>query len=318
MKLNVLVLFGGRSAEREVSLKTGQQVLASLDRRKYNVFPQEIDRDNFWLKKILERREEIDLIFLAVHGGQEENGALQGLLEYLGFRYTGSRVLSSSLGMNKWAAMKIFHQAGFKVPATVSFKLKENFSWSKLSAIKQRIKFPLILKPNDQGSSVGVMKIDNENDFDYKLNELTINWSSQRQILLQKYIKGRELTCGVISDQSYRRLDVFPVTEIKPTMGHFFDWQAKYEVGGAEEITPAVINDNLTKLVQAQAVKAHKLLGCMGLTRTDFMLSSDGQLYILEINTLPGLTSLSLCPQQAKAYGWSFSRLLDEIIDRSV
>ena len=136
MKLNVLVLFGGRSAEREVSLKTGQQVLASLDRSKYNVFPQEIDRDNFWLKKILERREEIDLIFLAVHGGQEENGALQGLLEYLGFRYTGSRVLSSSLGMNKWAAMKIFHQAGFKVPATVSFKLKENFKHDKLLMLK--------------------------------------------------------------------------------------------------------------------------------------------------------------------------------------
>lgn len=304
-KTDIAILYGGKSAEREISLKTGQAVIANLDCKKYRVFPVEIKPSGrFTLPP------KIDLVFVALHGPYGEDGTIQGMLEMLGISYTGSGVSASALGMDKLVSRKLFAAEGLKVPRTlVCSKLKDLSSL--IFNLPSTSSFPCVVKPHNQGSSVGVSIVESERDLEKAVN-MALSFPGAKA-LAEEYLDGREITCGILGNSGQNPC-CLPLTEIKPKGNHkFFDWDAKYTAGESEEITPAPLSKGLTNKVKAASLTAYESLGCRGYARVDTIVVKD-QVYILEINTLPGMTATSLIPQQAKAAGLSFSELLDKII----
>lgn len=311
---------GGPSAEHEVSLNTGKAVVENLDKERYEVMPVIISKSNVWhfpdgsilgeksaILKIKDSKPEV--VFLALHGEYGEDGTIQELLESNSIKFTGSGFLSSALGMNKAASLELLGLHSLKVPRFIVFSKNDN--WHELkSAIKEKFGFPVVIKPLNRGSSVGVTIVKDARKLEEAIQTCFV-WSSIG--LAQEYIKGREITVGVIGNK--KEIYPLPPTEIIPKKSDFFDYKAKYTPGVSEEITPANIPKNLTQKVQDIAVKAHSILGCSGISRTDMIVNKNGDVYVLEINTLPGLTSTSLIPQQAKAAGISFRELLDKIIE---
>lgn len=308
-RLKVAVLYGGKSAEREISLKTGQAVIANLDRKKYRIFPVEIKPSGrFTLPP------KIDLVFLALHGPYGEDGTIQGMLEMLEIPYTGSGVLASALGMDKIMSRQIFSSIGLTVPKSRVFAKGDSLS-SFIFDLSSFTSFPFVVKPHNQGSSVGVSLVESKKDL---IKAVSSALSFPRAlVLVEEYLDGREITCGVLGN-SGQNPSCLPLTEIRPK-GHykFFDWEAKYVAGESEEITPAPLDRDLTNKVKSACLTAYESLGCRGYARVDTIVEKD-QVYILEINTLPGMTVTSLIPQQAKAAGLSFSELLDKIIAYSL
>lgn len=307
--LKVAVLYGGKSAEREISLKTGQAVIANLDRKKFEVFPVEIKPSGkFTLPS------KIDLVFLALHGPYGEDGTIQGMLEVLGIPYTGSGVLASALGMDKIVSRQIISSVGLTVPKSRIFTQGDDLS-SFIFNLSSLISFPCVVKPHNQGSSVGVSLVEAQKSLG-KAVRLALSFPGAKA-LVEEYLDGREITCG-ISGNSGRDPYCLPLTEIKPKSPHkFFDWEAKYVAGESEEITPAPLDRDLTYKVKSACLTAYESLGCRGYARVDTIVVK-GQVYILEINTLPGMTATSLIPQQAKAAGLSFIEFLDKIIANSL
>lgn len=323
--MKVVVLCGGNSAEHEISLASGREVVQYLDKRKYQVLPIVISRDgkrwfNVTPKKFLEgihkeskglaplealrklQKEKINLCFIVLHGPFGEDGRVQALLELLGIPYTGSGVLSSALGMNKFHSREIFVQNGLNVPQTVMLEGKD-----KLERIWERLQPPVVVKPSRQGSSVGVSIVRQKN----KLPEaIKIALRFGLTVLVEEYIAGREVTCSILGND---RGEALPLVEILPK-NDFFDYEAKYNPKKCQEIVPARIPPHLTKKAQQAALAAYKLLGCRGFARVD-MIIRESQVYILEVNTIPGLTSVSLLPKAAQATGISFPKLLDKIIE---
>lgn len=303
------VLLGGKSAEREISLRTGQAVVANLDREKYEVFPVEVRQNGKF-----ELPPKTDLVFLALHGPYGEDGTIQGMLEMLEIPYTGSGVLASALGMDKLLSRKLFAAEGLKVPRTlVCSQLKDLSSLSfHLSA---SFAFPCVVKPHNQGSSVGVSIVESASELEPAV-KLALSFP-QAKAVVEEYLAGREVAGGVLGNSGQKPYRL-PLIEIKPKGNHkFFDWEAKYTAGESEEITPAPLGQDLTNKVKAACLTVYESLNCRGYARVDTIVVKD-QVYILEINTLPGMTATSLIPQQAKAAGLSFSELLDKIIAYSL
>ncbi|PIR41857.1 MAG: D-alanine--D-alanine ligase [Candidatus Yanofskybacteria bacterium CG10_big_fil_rev_8_21_14_0_10_37_15] len=317
--IKIGILTGGPSSEHEVSLDTGRNVFENLDRTKYEPSVIKITKDSKWFlggkpttpDKIFKF---CDVVFNALHGYFGEDGKIQAILEHNGVRYTGSGVASSAIAMDKFHSRELFKLAGINVPKTLKLLRGENYLARLQFFVNKISKFPVVVKPCSDGSSIGVTIVEKF----FGLNKAVSSaFKKGKEILIEEFIKGREVTCGVLDNLGGESV-ALPVTEIIPIKGHkFFNYDSKYKTGHCNEITPAQINEAIREKVQEIAIRAHQLLNCRGYSRTDMILKNDS-VYVLETNTLPGFTTNSLFPQEAKAFGLTFSQLLDKIIESSL
>ncbi len=302
-KIRLALLSGGISSEREVSLNSGRQVFEALDKDRYDIALYDPKTD---LKKLVMDAEGIDAALIILHGPFGEDGTVQGLLDLLDIPYQGAGVLGSAIAMNKRVSKKLFGAAGIPMPAYLSFSMNDTID---TSMVVNTLGLPLVVKPACAGSSVGMTIVRDKRDLEAAI---ALGFTHDDAILMETYIKGVELTCGVLGNDAPEAL---PVIEIIPGEGYeFFDYAAKYTAGATREICPARIDDTTTQKVQDLAVRAHQALYLKGYSRTDMILS-DHQLYVLETNTIPGMTATSLYPQSAREAGLSFTTLLDRLID---
>lgn len=299
MSKHVAVLMGGWSAERQVSLSTGEACAAALRSVGYKVTEVDVDRSIAQTLATLRP----DVCFNALHGPFGEDGNIQGLLNFIGIPYTHSGVQASALAMDKPRAKQIFKSAGLRCPAGMVCSRDDTIAGNTYDP-------PYVLKPINQGSSVGVHII-RPGD-----NHLPIvgDWPFGEEVLIEPYIPGRELTVGVFDG------DAFCVTEITSDRG-FYDYEAKYEEGGSMHLLPAPLPPAITEEAQSMAIRAHDVLGCRGVTRCDFRYddvdecADGGCLYLLEINTQPGMTATSLVPEQAGFRGIPFPTLVTRMVE---
>jgi D-alanine-D-alanine ligase len=305
-KLNIAVLAGGWSGEREVSLKSGESVCGALDKKKYAV--KEYDpRDD--LTRLIKDRESIDLAFVLLHGKYGEDGCVQGFLGLLGIPFVGSGVLPSAMAMNKKVAKEMYRRAGLRVVDDVRLQRGQEFS---ADAVRRKLGSSTVVKPVSEGSSLGVSICHSKDDL---LRGIEAAFRLDEEILIERYLRGREVTCCVIGNQD---LEALPLIEIVPNPEYaFFDYRAKYTAGATNEICPAPTTKRETVKAQACAKKAHRVLQCRGWSRTD-MIIHDREVYVLETNTIPGMTETSLVPRAARAAGFTFSQFLDKLIRLSL
>lgn len=323
-KLKVVVLMGGKSSEHEISILSGQQVVSQINKKKYDVLPVVISKKGQWQltsvsdvmalnnpiinkgtaeeivlvdKKEIEvqsiSKKDVDLFFIAMHGPNGEDGTIQGMLELTGIPYTGSGVLASALGMDKEMFKKMMVANNIRVP-------------------NDSAKFPCFVKPCDQGSSVGASIAKNNKELKASI-DLARKFAGN--VLVEEYIRGKEVTCAILGNDNPVAL---PVIEIVPLKGTFFDYESKYTESGSKEIVPARISSAMTKKIQKIAIKVFKVLKCKGFGRVDFILKDNQEPVVLEINTIPGLTPMSLLPKAAKAAGIEYSDLIDKIINYAI
>lgn len=299
---HIAVLYGGWSAEREVSLNSGQAVAKSLDELGYKV--SLVDATETLASNLIELQP--DAVFNALHGRWGEDGCVQGLLEMLQIPYTHSGVLASSVAMHKPMAKEVFTAEGLQVPAGGTYTKEQVIAGEPIDR-------PFAIKPINEGSSVGV-EILLENDNRYYTDA---NWPFGDEVLIEPYISGREIQVAVLNGKSLGAI------EICPNHG-FYDYEAKYTDGKAEHIMPAPLNEAEYAEVSKLAEKAHNSLGCRGLTRSDFRYDTSensnydagqSRFYLLEINTQPGMTPLSLAPEIAAHSGISFSKLVKQLVE---
>ncbi|MDP2939401.1 MAG: D-alanine--D-alanine ligase [Candidatus Omnitrophota bacterium] len=291
------VLMGGPSTEREISLKSGRSVYEALNKEGLDAVVLDFNTDEKEVILKLIKDSQIDVAFIALHGKFGEDGVLQSLLDKLGIPYTGSGVLASSLAMDKVASRELFKNNDLNVP--MSEVLNKSFLTDLNRLISKFRKFPLVVKPATQGSSIGISIAK-----DLSGLEKSINFAFQfdNKILIEEYILGRELTVSILDEQA------LPVVEIVPK-NKFFDFEAKYKSQDTQYIVPARISKKTQVLVQEAGLSAHSILRCSGFSRTDIILSGDEIPFILEVNTIPGLTSSSLLPKAADAVGINFTQL---------
>jgi D-alanine-D-alanine ligase len=337
--MKVLILAGGASNEREVSLTSGKAVLEALQRLGHEV--QTIDpatgksllgsdgrfitsaasdstqeviatkANSPALTKALSssRFEDVDVVFVALHGGTGENGAIQCLLELAGKAYTGSDMTASAVAMDKAITKRLFAFAKIPTPDWELYRLALSDIDDRLvDKINRRFSFPIIVKPNDSGSTIGLSKVEKEEGLRPALHTAI---KESRNVLIEKYIPGRELTAAVLEGQA------LPVVEIKAA-GGLYDYEAKYTKGKSEYIVPADVKPEIGKSIQDAATKAYDVIGASGLVRVDFILADSGEFYCLEVNTIPGMTSLSLAPMAAKAMGIGFDELISRIVTSAI
>jgi D-alanine-D-alanine ligase len=302
-KLTVALLSGGISPEREVSLHSGEQVYQALDKDKYAIRRYDPKTD---LARLVKDAPRIDIALIILHGPYGEDGTVQGLLDLLKIPYQGSGVLGSALAMNKAVTKKLYEKIGLPVPPYV---VCTNHQDPDIDAGAQQIGLPLVVKPVEGGSSVGMSIVRSREDLKEALDKA---FSFDTTLLLESYIEGTELTGAVIGN---KELQALPIIEIIPDDAHdFFDYEAKYTAGITQEICPARIDAELTAKAQSYAMMAHQALFCKGYSRTDMILK-DREIYVLETNTIPGMTATSLLPQAANVAGMNFSQLLDRLIE---
>jgi D-alanine-D-alanine ligase len=302
-KIKLALLSGGVSSEREVSLNSGKQVFEALDKDRYIIRSYDPKTD---LEQLVKDAPGIDVALIILHGPFGEDGTIQGLLDLLDIPYQGAGVLGSAMAMNKLLAKRLYQAADIPTPDYMSFSLNAAVD---LDQIITRLGLPLVVKPACAGSSQGMTLVKTKTDL---APAIQLGFEHDDLILIETYLKGLELTCGVLGNES---LEALPVIEIIPGKDHeFFDYTAKYTAGETTEICPARIDDTIRDQVQALAIEAHKALFLKGYSRTDFIYYDD-QLTVLETNTIPGMTATSLYPQSANEAGYTFTRLLDRLID---
>jgi D-alanine-D-alanine ligase len=302
-KLKVALLSGGISSERDVSIKSGNQVHDALDKDEYDVARYDPATD---LGKLVTDAFHIDVALIVLHGPYGEDGRVQGLLDLLHIPYQGSDVLGSALAMDKWTAKRLYIEAGLPVPPFELLAQGKDFDQEAL-AVKPG--YPLVIKPRYGGSSIGTSIVPAPE----QLSEALVRaFGEGPDVVAEAYLDGTEITAGVLGNDD---LQLLPVVEIIPSSAYtFFDYKAKYKEGATREICPARLSEMLTRRAQSYAATAHRSLCCRGYSRTD-MIIHDETIYVLETNTIPGMTPVSLFPLAAKAAGLSFSRLLDRLIE---
>jgi len=305
-KLTIALLSGGISSERDVSIASGDQVYEALDHNKYNVLRYDPKTD---LQQLVTDAPQIDAALIILHGPFGEDGTIQGLLDLLDIPYQGSGVLGSALGMNKVASKHLYEKAGLLVPPYMVLSQNDGFDED---ACTRGLGLPLVVKPVSSGSSVGITVVKSKDLLKKAVNEA---FTQDDNVLIEAYIDGIELTGGVIGND---QLEAFPLIEIVPDKSYeFFDYAAKYTAGATKEICPARIDDAMAEKAQEIAKTAHQALFCKGYSRTDMILKNQ-DIFVLETNTIPGMTATSLLPQAAGKAGISFSRLLDRLIELSM
>jgi len=317
-KLRILLIQGGISGEHEVSINSGRQILEQMDTDKYELSVCTIQKDGLWkfgnMDKAYSLGEALvkidgnfDLAFIALHGAFGEDGQIQSIFDTTKLPYTGSGRESSVLAINKEISSNLFANHGLTIPR---FKLV-----NQTNDLAKELGFdwPLIIKPCHGGSSVDTLRANSLPEARGTIDRVL---ASGDGVIIQELIVGREFTCGILDDDNGKPV-ALPPTEIIPKHGVFFDYESKYVAGASEEITPPNLPEEQIKEIQALALRAHLILGCSGMSRSDFILR-DGIFYILETNTIPGMTATSLLPQAAKVAGISFSQMLDLIINSAL
>lgn len=299
----IAVLMGGPSTEREVSLNTGGAILKALQEKGYQAIAMELDPLHF-VEQI--KDEKIDVVFNAVHGKFGEDGTIQGALELIGIPYTGSGMLASAVAMDKVISKRLFMADGIPTPRALFFQCTTNTS-EILKTIEKQFSLPVVVKAASQGSSIGVSIVSDAPALEAAVEEA---FGYSDHIVVEEFIKGKELTVAVIGDETAQAL---PVIEIVPHSGRY-DYRSKYTKGCTDYIVPAELEHVVTERIQNLAVRAFQLFGCRGVARVDFMMDEAGQPYVLEINTIPGMTATSLVPKAAAATGLSFSDLCEQIL----
>jgi D-alanine--D-alanine ligase len=300
----IAVVMGGPSTEREVSLNTGKAILNALQEKGYDAVGIDLEPSAF-IQQLQEHR--IEYVFNAVHGQFGEDGVMQGALELMGIPYTGSGVLASAIAMDKGISKKVFLASGIPTPRSRLFD-KEALKQNQLSeTIAAEFTFPLVVKATSQGSSIGVMIVKTQEGLPAAITQA---FQYSRQILVEEFIKGKELTVAIFGGDQPEAL---PVIEIVPHSGAY-DYHSKYTKGATEYIVPARLSADITKNVQEVAVDAFVALGCKGIARVDIMLDEENAPQVLEVNTIPGMTATSLVPKAAAAAGISFADLCERLL----
>lgn len=339
--MNIIVLAGGNSTEREVSIASGQGVCKALresnhkavlldpyfgaSQKEENLFPTEYDvdkaadamremsskleetmktRKGFFGPNVLEICKEADIVFLALHGANGEDGKVQSVLDLMGIKYTGSGPLSSGMAMDKGITKMVFEAKG--VPTPKGITLEKGKCSSQLA--DYGMGFPVIVKPCCGGSSVGVCIANNQTEYQAALLEA---FSYENEVVVEQFITGREFSVAVVDGKAY------PVIEIAPLQG-FYDYKNKYQAGSCVETCPADLSSALTKEMQKYAEMGYKALNLQAYARLDFLMDDEGNMYCLEANTLPGMTPTSLIPQEAKAIGMDYPQLCEKLIEVSL
>lgn len=300
--MKVAVLYGGVSGEREVSLTSGKGMIEALEARGHDVVAIDFHPDR--ANELLTLK--ADVVVSALHGKYGEDGRVQSLLEMAGLPYTGSGVLASALAMDKARAKIIFAAAGIRIARDVLIESGDDID---AKIVEWGSEFPCVVKPAQEGSSNGLTIAMDEAMLREGIDKA---FACDTAVLVEQYIKGRELTVPVLGNHGAEA--ALPVIEIIPK-NEFYDYESKYSEGGSIHVCPAELPDALTEEVQTAAIKAHRALGCSGYSRSDFLVSEDGLAYILETNTLPGMTPLSLFPDSARAVGISYGELLERFIE---
>ncbi|MBA3010363.1 MAG: D-alanine--D-alanine ligase [Proteobacteria bacterium] len=305
-KIRLALLSGGVSSEREVSLNSGAQVYNALDKDRYAITQYDPKTD---LPKLVMDAPDIDAALIILHGPFGEDGTVQGLLDLLDIPYQGAGVLGSAVAMNKLVAKRLYEGAKVPTPSYLSFTLNQEIN---IPEVVTRLGLPLVVKPACAGSSVGMTIVKAQKEL---AEAIRLGFAHDDTLIFETYVKGIELTCGVLGNET---LEALPVIEIIPGASHeYFDYEAKYVAGETEEICPARIDEPTREKVQKLAIKAHEALFLKGYSRTDMILK-DGNLSVLETNTIPGMTATSLFPQSAQVGGYSFSALLDKLIQLAI
>ena len=295
------VLLGGLSSEREVSLASGNAIAQALREKGYHPVAIDVGRDA--AGKIQEHG--IEAAFIALHGRLGEDGAIQGMLEVMGIPYTGSGILASALGMNKTVSKQVFRSQGLLVGP---YEVIYDGDAGKVGAITEQIRFPVVIKPHAEGSSVGVSLVFNKEQVAPAV-ELAFKYGNE--ILVEKFIKGKEVQVGILGDRALGAIEIVPKSA-------FYDYRAKYEKGMSDHFFPARVPEAVYRRALEAGLSAHRSIGCRGYSRVDFIIDESGAPYILEVNTLPGMTATSLLPEIAKGAGISFPDLVEEILRLAV
>jgi D-alanine-D-alanine ligase len=300
------VLLGGLSSEREVSLRSGEAVLAALRERGRDAVPIYVDRD----LDVAVRQEQIEVAFIALHGRWGEDGCVQGLLEMLGIPYTGSDVLASGLAMHKAKAKELFRLHNLATPAYYTLRgaavaeAGSTIADDELAALHGDFGFPCVVKPLREGSSVGVAICTHLGELGPAV-ERALRFDDE--ILIERFVAGQEVSVAILDDRALGAVEIAPRDQ-------FYDYAHKYTPGATDYFVPPRVSPERYRGILAQALRAHLALGCRGATRVDLMISDAGNEFVLEVNTLPGLTPTSLLPRIADAAGLSFGELCEQIL----
>jgi len=293
--LKIVVLYGGSGPERKISLISGNAVAKALS-KKNTVFRLDPEEKNF-IKNILDIKP--DCVFIALHGGKGENGIIQGFLETLNIPYTGSGVGASAICMNKIFTNKILNSSGIPTPEFISVEK------NKIPEIS--FGYPCVVKPANLGSTVGISLVENNRELEKAIKQ-AYKWD--KEIFVEKFIKGKEITIGIIGN---RKPQLLPPVEIR-TKRRFYDFTAKYKKGESVHIIPPQIEKKFLDMAKEYALKTYKILGCSGCARMEIIIQNNGDMFILDVNTIPGFTPLSLLPDAAKYAGISFEQLCEKLI----
>lgn len=341
--MNIIVLTGGTSAERNVALASGQEIAKALRGSGHTVkvvdpvfgsdqpaeheiftghavvgqeFPTAEELNTYSNRKVIEcinshLFDKIDIVFLGLHGKFGEDGRIQSLLEMRGVKYTGSGITSSAIAMDKDISKILFNY--YNIPTAPWFMLEKNNDG--ILAIDEKIKkdigYPAVIKPNDEGSTVGLSIVQPDVEDVQLGSAIESAFGYSDKVMVEKFIEGRELTVAILGDET------LPVIEIKPKDG-LYDYEHKYTKGMTEYVCPAELSENLANELREKSMVAHKALGCKVYSRVDFRMNAKNEYYCLEVNTLPGMTETSLVPKAAKAFNISFPELLNRIIELSL
>ena len=300
----VLVLMGGVSTEREVSLKSGEGVYGALIEAGFNAVKLDVTYDNISeIQKI-----KPDVAFIALHGKGGEDGSIQGLLEWMNIPYTGPGISASSICMDKILTKKLMIQSGIRTPEFLEFYVNDGFSYDKIEkSIESALGFPVVLKSSCQGSSIGVEIVKEKAQLRSVIDSLVSYGDS---ILAEKFVEGIEVTVPIMGNNEP---SVLPIIEIL-SENEFYDYESKYTSGMSHHLIPARIGDDVKKRIEETAIQAYRAAGCRGLSRIDFIIDKNNTPYFIEINTSPGMTGVSLFPESAKYAGIEFPQLVDKIV----
>lgn len=315
-KTKIALLAGGVSGEREISLKTGEEIYRALDKNKYEIarYDPKTDLRRFFIDAIDGK---FDLVFPALHGPFGEDGKLQGMLDILGVPYVFSGTLASALAMDKYKTKIMARNLNIRIPkdivltkASVTQHIDDSERYD-LGDIIETLSLPVVIKPNGSGSSLGITIANDKSELKKGIRRA---FSHDKDILLEQRVRGRELTVAVIGCGG--NAEALPIIEIVPKISAWFDYRAKYEAGGSEEICPARIPKKIERKVRDLSLRVYAAIGCKDAARADFIWEEEtGFVYFLEINTIPGMTAESLVPKAARAAGMTFSQFLDKLIE---
>ncbi|MDP4552652.1 D-alanine--D-alanine ligase [Alkalihalobacillus macyae] len=298
--MKVGVLYGGTSAEREVSLSSGKGIMKALKENGHDVIG--IDFHPERLTEVMEL--DVDIVFIGLHGRFGEDGRIQGLLDMLEIPYVGSGVLGSAVAMDKAKSKKVLKDSGIRLAKDlVLHKSNDNYS------IDMPFGFPVVVKPNSEGSTIGLTIAQDQEELNRGIEEA---FRFDNTVILEEFISGTEVTVAVMGEEG--NVKSLPVVEIVPKNA-YYDYESKYAEGGSEHIVPARISESYTEMIQQQSVMAHELLGCETYSRVDYIVPNDGtEPVFLEVNTLPGMTPTSLYPDAAKEIGYSYEQMIEHLI----